>query len=554
MWKKVTALLLAVLMLAGCTGGGGNSSADSSKADSSPSAANSQGSKEEESLPENLAVLNEDAAYPVVNTPITLTLMGARKGSQGEWKDLKFFQKWQELTGITLDIDAVLSDNWDTQKNLAFASQNLPDVFYAGSFKTSEELDYGDDQKMLLDISALIDQYCPNLTGVLEQKPEVRSSITTPSGAIYCLPYINDMDRDLTTKYWINQKWIEALGKQVPTTADELYEILLAFRDNDMNGNGDTTDEIPLSWPKGIETFYKTTAWFGAAFDTSTMLGYDDDGKVYYGPFTDSFKQTIQWYINAWNDGLLDNEIFEQDSSQFKAKGQNDTLILGAFMSAGPYVTVPKEYNEDYIAIPALKASNGKQEWFASSGLKRGTFAITNVCKYPEAALRMVDWVYGKEGALYQMRGEAGVDFVYQDAEEKTCVVQWPEGYDNFETYRAKVITPNAGSSTPGIGAGTLPQVVNPLNDWINLQVETQLKPYWKLAFPDVYLTPENTEKAASIQADLKSYLEIAVGELITGKRDLESSWDEVISELEKMGAQEYIDIYQEAFNAWANK
>ena len=95
---------------------------------------------------------------------------------------------------------------------------------------------------------------------------------------------------------------------------------------------------------------------------------------------------------------------------------------------------------------------------------------------------------------------------------------------------------------------------MTPLNDWINLQVETQLKPYWKLAFPDVYLTPENTEKAASIQADLKSYLEIAVGEFITGKRDLESGWDEVISELEKMGAQEYIDTYQEAFNAWANK
>lgn len=165
----------------------------------------------------------------------------------------------------------------------------------------------------------------------------------------------------------------------------------------------------------------------------------------------------------------------------------------------------------------------------------------------------MVDWVYGKEGALYQMRGEAGVDFVYQDEEEKTCVVQWPEGYDNFETYRAKEITPNSGSSTPGIGGGTLPQVVNPLNDWINLQVETQLKPYWKLAFPDVYLSPDNTERAASILADLKNYLEIAVGEFITGKRDVEADWDSMIAELEGMGANEYVDIYQEAYTNWSS-
>ena len=555
MRKKGVAWMLAVVLLlgslGGCSGEGDSSAPDTSQGGTSGTEVSSGSAGED--LPENLAVLNTESDYPVVNTPITLTLMGARKGSQGEWEDLKFFKKWQELTGITLDMDAILSDNWDTQKNLAFASNTLPDIFYAGSFSTAEELDYGDDQQMLLDISGLIDTYCPNLISVLEANPAVRSSITTPSGAIYCLPYINDMERDLTTKYWINATWIEQLGMEAPTTADELYAVLEGFRDEDMNGNGDTTDEIPLSWSKGIENFYKTTSWFGATFDTTTMMGYEEDGTVFYGPFTDAFKKMVQWYANAWADGLLDSEIFEQDGNQLKAKGQGDELILGAFTSAGPYVTIPQEYNEDYIAITALKADNGKQEWFRSSGLKRGTFTITSGCKYPEAALRMVDWVYGKEGALYQMRGEAGVDFVYQDEEEKTCVVQWPEGYDNFETYRAKEITPNSGSSTPGIGGGTLPQVVNPLNDWINLQVEPQLKPYWKLAFPDVYLSPDNTERAASILADLKNYLEIAVGEFITGKRDVEADWDSMIAELEGMGANEYVDIYQEAYTNWSS-
>lgn len=551
--KSVTWMLVVLLLLgtlAGCSGGGNESSAQSTGGSSGTEKPEDSAG---EDLPENLAVLNTESDYPVVNTPITLTLMGSRSGSQGEWEDLKFFKKWQELTGITLDMDAVLSDNWATQKNLAFASNTLPDLFYAGSFSTAEELDYGDDQKMLLDISGLIDTYCPNLTAVLEKNPTVRSSITTPSGAVYCLPYINDMDRDLTTKYWINATWIEQLGMETPTTADELYAILEGFRDQDMNGNGDTTDEIPFSWSKGIENFYKTTSWFGATFDTSTMMGYEDDGTVFYGPFTDAFKQMVQWFANAWADGLLDSEIFEQDGNQLKAKGQGEELILGAFTSAGPYITIPTEYNEDYIAIPALTADNGKQEWFRTSGLKRGTFAITTGCQYPEAALRMVDWVYGKEGALYQMRGEAGVDFVYQDENEETCVVQWPEGYDNFETYRAKEITPNSGSRTPGIGGGTLPQVVNPLNDWINLQVETQLKPYWKLAFPDVYLSPDDTEKAASILADLKNYLEIAVGEFITGKRDVDADWDSMIAELESMGAKDYVAIYQEAYTSWAS-
>lgn len=45
---------------------------------------------------------------------------------------------------------------------------------------------------------------------------------------------------------FINKAWLDQLGLEVPTTTEELYELLCAFRDNDMNGNGDTTDEIPL--------------------------------------------------------------------------------------------------------------------------------------------------------------------------------------------------------------------------------------------------------------------------------------------------------------------
>ena len=81
----------------------------------------------------------------------------------------------------------------------------------------------------------------------------------------------------------------------------------------------------------------------------------------------------------------------------------------------------------------------------------------------------------------------------------------------------------------------------------------TQLKPYWKLAFPDVYLSPDDTEKAASILADLKNYLEIAVGEFITGKRDVDADWDSMIAELENMGAKDYVAIYQEAYTSWAS-
>ncbi len=45
--------------------------------------------------------------------------------------------------------------------------------------------------------------------------------------------------------FWINVKWLKALGLEIPTTTKELYEVLKAFHDRDPNGNG-IRDELPL--------------------------------------------------------------------------------------------------------------------------------------------------------------------------------------------------------------------------------------------------------------------------------------------------------------------
>ena len=46
-------------------------------------------------------------------------------------------------------------------------------------------------------------------------------------------------------RMYINQKWLDNLGLDMPTTTDELRDVLQAFREKDPNGNGQT-DEIPL--------------------------------------------------------------------------------------------------------------------------------------------------------------------------------------------------------------------------------------------------------------------------------------------------------------------
>ena len=508
------------------------------------------------------SILNTEAAYPVVTEPLTLTLVGPRDASQGEWKDLKFFQKWQEITGVTLDITTYAEDGWDVNLNLIMSEEKLPDIIYAGGITAAQEVDWGDDQHALLPLEDLIAEYMPNLSAILEANPVIKASITTPEGHIYCLPWINDMPRDLVYgKYWINNTWLQNLGIAEPATVDELYAALTAFKEKDANGNGDPDDEIPYSGNKTIKNFYRTVAWWGKAVDDNTLMGTTEDGEVYYAPLTEEWKKMVEFWANAWADGLVDSQLFEMDGAALKAKGQAEgDQTIGMFQQAGAFLVVPSAQNEDYTIVACLVENEGDTPvWAKTTGLSRGALAITESCEYPEVVCRMADWVYEwKEygGGIYNMRGEAGVDFYYVDEngeqteqakiDRKFLVLEYT-GYDSFEVKRAKVLTANSGSTTPGIGGGTMPQVIYPLNDWINAEVERQYVPYWRVIYPDVYMSKADTDRAAELKVQLDYAVETWTADFITGAKSVDADYDAFIAEITGLG-EEYLDIYTRAY------
>jgi putative aldouronate transport system substrate-binding protein len=57
----------------------------------------------------------------------------------------------------------------------------------------------------------------------------------------------------------VYQPWLDALGLEEPETIDEFHEMLLAFKNDDPNGNG-VADEIPLSAAMGRPYYNNDTA------------------------------------------------------------------------------------------------------------------------------------------------------------------------------------------------------------------------------------------------------------------------------------------------------
>lgn len=71
--------------------------------------------------------------------------------------------------------------------------------------------------------------------------------------------------------------------------------------------------------------------------------------------------------------------------------------------------------------------------------------------------------------------------------------------------------------------------------------------PYWKVAYPDVYLSAKDTNRAADLKVQLDYAVETWTAEFITGSKSVEADYDAFLNEIQKVG-EEYLAIYQAAY------
>lgn len=169
--------------------------------------------------------------YPIVEEPIQLQAFAYGEPGNGDWDDYPVFAELAEKTNVQVDFETVSGDGATEKLNLVLASNKLPDIFFSGLISTMINKYAG--MGLFLPLNDLIDQYAPNIKAVLEERPDIKNAITMPDGNIYSIPAVNANAGIPTTQLCINKTWLDKLGLEVPTTTDEFYEILKAFKTQD---------------------------------------------------------------------------------------------------------------------------------------------------------------------------------------------------------------------------------------------------------------------------------------------------------------------------------
>lgn len=507
--------------------------------------------------------LNTDAQFPIVKEgqELTLHLLAPNVGL-AEWEDMPTLKEYQKKTGISLKYTTPPLADFSTRLNLAFASGDLPDIVYgAGStaLTSSMEIDYG-SQGILLPLEQYITpELMPNFYALTQEDPSLLKSITTPDGHVYSLPMVT---RNATSIWWqgpiwYNGTWLEKLNvTELPKSIDEFYDLLLRFKNEDPNGNGEA-DEIPLT----DVDMNGTRVWLLSAFGLRTRGVQVDDDQVIYTPLTENYKGYLTFMNKLYNEGLLDKEVYGQSDEQKKAKGQNDQL--GVFSDYFSFFTTGRtevEAMNDPMFQPLTSDWSKDAVIPGSPRISRGTFALTKVNPSPEASMRWIDYFYSEEGSKYLEQGPENFLWEYQtNAAGKEVRVYTKEiDLQNTEDERGK-ITPAYGLTTPNLvtDAGEYKILTSPdekpdtrFDEWIANETQEKMEEIAKVPFPLLYLTVEENDQVAATATDLSTYIEQMEAKFITDVEPL-SKWNDFKETIESMGIEKYLDTYQTAYDRW---
>jgi putative aldouronate transport system substrate-binding protein len=456
------------------------------------------------------------------------------------WDNNLFFERMQEKTGISFQFQQYTDyDAWTQRKKEIAEGNNLPDVLFKAELNSSEVRDMYHDGR-IIDLAPYLEAYAPDLWKLLEDHPEWKKAITMEDGAIPALPAINQLQNN--DAMWINVSWLKKLKLDTPTTADELTEVLRAFKNGDPNGNYQQ-DEIPLAFLGMWELRFLAHA-FGI-IDNDYYIS-EKDGVVTSSLTADENRAFLAWLHQLWQEGLLDADGFITSDNLRQITDENKTVPYGLIMSSSPLTILPAKALSQFTILEPLKYNDQQVYRDLPGDLVRGAFAITSACKEPEKLVAWVNHLYTEDGSRMAFYGLEGEEYQW----DENGMWEWCNAIETVADEILPVHTISEGGTAPAFISSEFQAKYRDENTRLIVNAMQDLKKYSVIPYPPVTLTAESEKRAAEIQNDLSRYAEKTMARFVTGDIELtDENWEDFCKTAEEKGLREMIGIWQDALN-----
>lgn len=258
--------------------------------------------------------------------------------------------------------------------NLAIASDEMPDMFTPWLGNEYELAKQG----ALMPLDDLLPKYAPILWNSIPENIWNIVRANSPDGKIYYVPQIW---KDFTLSSFIRIDWLDRLGLEMPTTIEEYENVLRAFKEQDANGNGDPSDEIPTSGRENIRWIDHLFAPFGVAIYEGNPQWDIYDGEVTFSAVTPNMKAALQWVTKLYAEGLLDIETLINTNKMWDGKIRDNRVgswYHGAQWAASRLQSIKALAPDVKVeALPVLKAE-GYEGFYSAKSYNNAMYVFSS--------------------------------------------------------------------------------------------------------------------------------------------------------------------------------
>ena len=456
-----------------------------------------------------------------------------------------------EATGIKMVTTTVSAAVEAEQFQLMCAGGTTGDYdIIVGATRAYGSADAAIEDEIVIDLSDYLAEYMPDYYNFLQSDEEVRKLLTTDSGAIADIAGRATGGRP--QGFGIRKDWLDKSGLDIPTTYDELYNVLTVFK-NDYN-----CPEPLLMFSTG----FLDNDFLCSGFGMTQNGYYVEDGTVKFAYLEDSFKQYCQLISKWYAEGLLSKDFLHNVQGagiSYDAQMQDGTA--GVFMTGVDIFSsssAESASDPDWEAVPMADVTvNGgdtitmgntpnsdplSNKWNVTTGVSEERMA--NV-------LGFVNWFFTEDGSIACNFGIEGEGFEYDtngNPKLTELVTNNPEGMGSFiaEAIYLNWCAPYTLDTRYYDSVYDTEAQASATDIWNSNRNNSQQY--------HGDLTSDENSAYNAVYSDIDTYIDNMAVSFMTGAADVNAEWDTFVSTVESMDIASCIQIKQDAYDRFVNR
>jgi putative aldouronate transport system substrate-binding protein len=589
--KKLFALLLAMAMVLSVFSACGNSSSstadatstkeetsatteaetdtdtEAEPADEAETAAAEEGSAEEATTSSD-GLITTDYTYdlPLFDEDVTISMWVSFSDNMStfmpnQYNDNLAVQKAEEMTGVHVDFSCISTTANTEQFNLRVASGDLPNVITNVSQLWSSSYDSAIEDEVFIDLTEMVENYMPAYKECYDQlDDDTKRQLHTDSGYFPRLISINNYPDGATEGAFIRTDYLEKVGLDIPTTYEELDEVLHAFQ-------SELGLTEALMMPAGIvHTSNALCSGYGVfgGFSTSPMVTepyYVVDGQVKFGIVEEGFKEYMEMFSTYYAEGIISADFMSKNTNPMDFGSTIASGTTGVFFGetnmVPNYIEDGTDVNSEFAIAPLgnITKTEGETTHFGTtkspiSGRVAG-IAVSTADVDLEVLGKYLDFFFTEDGALLAAMGVEGNDdgsYIIDDNGD----LQYSDYWNSIDLTENEKPTLFVYSCVPMLCPET------PDSYTVDLQYECA--PTWDANSDDAYtmpdaisMTADETTEYNAIYGDIQTTIEENLTKFAVGEKSMDE-WDDFVQTLYDLGIEDCIAIKQQAVDRYYSR